>query len=103
MVQPETVEQAQLAAEGAAGAFNPGEVILGHVSNGPHPLIHLPTIYGVDFSVTKHVLMLWIVAAIVFFVITTPRRSTARARTSARSIAPSSSTTPMNRSTSPRR
>jgi F-type H+-transporting ATPase subunit a len=69
------VEAAQTAAEGA-GTFNAGEVIIGHVSNSPigHPLIHLPTVFGVDLSVTKHVLMLWIVAALVFFIITTTVR-----------------------------
>jgi F-type H+-transporting ATPase subunit a len=70
MLQPEVAEHAQQAAEGAAGAFNPGEVIIGHVSNGTHALIHLPTIFGIDFSVTKHVLMLWIVAAVLFLVVT---------------------------------
>ena len=35
-----------------------------------HPLIHLPKVMGIDFSVTKHVLMLWLVAATVFVVIT---------------------------------
>jgi F-type H+-transporting ATPase subunit a len=35
-----------------------------------HPLIHLPTVMGVDLSVTKHVLMLWLVSATVFFVVT---------------------------------
>ena len=51
----------------AAEKFKAGEVIIEHVSNtGPeHPLIHLPTILGIDFSVTKHVFMLWLVAAIV--------------------------------------
>ena len=46
--------------------------IIGHVANSPpdHPLIHLPPIFGIDLSVSKHVLMLWIVAAIVFVVIT---------------------------------
>ena len=46
--------------------------IIGHVANSPpdHPLIHLPPIFGIDMSVSKHVLMLWIVAAIVFVVIT---------------------------------
>jgi hypothetical protein len=41
------------------------EVIIGHVANSSleHPLIHLPTIFGIDFSVTKHVFMLWLVAA----------------------------------------
>ncbi len=50
------------------GGFDAGEVILHHVSNSSHdhPIIHLPTLFGIDFSVTKHVLMLWIVAALVF-------------------------------------
>lgn len=67
MVQPEAAEHA---AEGASGAFNAGEVIIGHVSNGPHPLIHLPTVFGIDFSVTKLVLMLWIAAAVLFLLVT---------------------------------
>ena len=48
--------------------FNAGETIIEHVSNSSieHPLIHLPKIFGIDFSVTKHVLMLWLVAAFVF-------------------------------------
>ena len=60
------------AAETADGGFNAGEVIIEHVSNSSldHPLIHLPTIFGIDFSVTKHVLMLWLVAATLFVVIT---------------------------------
>ena len=47
-------------------AFNAGETIINHVSNSSleHPLIHLPTIAGIDFSVTKHVFMLWLVAAL---------------------------------------
>jgi F-type H+-transporting ATPase subunit a len=67
MLQPEAAEHA---AEGASGTFNAGEVIIGHVSNGPHPLIHLPPVFGIDFSVTKHVLMLWIVATVLFLVVT---------------------------------
>jgi F-type H+-transporting ATPase subunit a len=52
--------------------FDAGETIIEHVSNSghEHPLIHLPKILGIDFSVTKHVLMLWLVAAFVFVVIT---------------------------------
>jgi len=52
--------------------FDAGTVIIEHVSNSglDHPLIHLPHIAGIDFSVTKHVLMLWIVAAIVFTAVT---------------------------------
>src|SRR5687767_1918312 len=52
--------------------FNAGEVIIEHVSNSghDHPLIHLPHVFGIDFSVTKHVFMLWLVAAVVFLVVT---------------------------------
>jgi F-type H+-transporting ATPase subunit a len=57
---------------GAPGPFNAGETIIEHVSNSgiDHPLIHLPTVFGIDFSVTKHVFMLWLVAAIVFGLVT---------------------------------
>src|SRR5918999_5558697 len=76
-------EAAQHGAEAAAEGFNAGEVIIGHVSNSglDHPLIHLPTIFGIDFSVTKHVLMLWLVAVFVFIVVTfTIRRYLAQDR-----------------------
>jgi F-type H+-transporting ATPase subunit a len=64
--------EVQHAAKPAGEGFNASEVIIGHVSNSglDHPLIHLPTIAGIDFSVTKHVLMLWLVAAVVFVVVT---------------------------------
>jgi F-type H+-transporting ATPase subunit a len=60
------------AAETASEGFNAGETIIEHVSNSglDHPLIHLPTVFGIDFSVTKHVLMLWLVAAFAFVVVT---------------------------------
>jgi F-type H+-transporting ATPase subunit a len=47
--------------------------IIGHVANSPpdHPLFHLPTVWGIDLSVSKHVLMLWVVAALLFLVVTT--------------------------------
>jgi len=66
----------EAAAEHLAGAaaetFNAGRTILEHVSNSSreHPLIHLPTLAGIDFSVTKHVLMLWLVAGTVFVLVT---------------------------------
>src|SRR5688572_5205986 len=65
-------EAAQHAGEHAAEPFNAGTTIIEHVSNSSleHPLIHLPTVMGVDLSVTKHVLMLWLVSATVFFVVT---------------------------------
>ena len=58
-------------AKEAAGKFNAGEIIIEHVSNSgiDQPLIHLPKVFGIDFSVTKHVLMLWLVAATVFVVV----------------------------------
>jgi F-type H+-transporting ATPase subunit a len=69
-------EAAQAAGHSAAEGFNAGETIINHVSNSPidHPLIHLPTIAGIDLSVTKHVFMLWLVAAIVFLLVTTAVR-----------------------------
>ena len=74
-MQPE--HAAEQAPEAAAEGFNAGTTIIEHVSNSSleHPLIHLPTIMGVDFSVTKHVLMLWIVASIIFVVVMVAVRS----------------------------
>jgi F-type H+-transporting ATPase subunit a len=70
-------DAAQTAAHGgsdaASGGFNAGETIISHIANSPldHPLIHLPTIGGIDFSVTKHVFMLWLVAAFILLGVTT--------------------------------
>ncbi len=52
--------------------FDAGEVIIGHVSNTSvhHPIIELPTLFGINFSVTKHVLMLWIAAGLLFVLVT---------------------------------
>jgi F-type H+-transporting ATPase subunit a len=56
----------------AVEKFNPGETIIEHISNSSHadPLIRLPRLFGIDFSVTKHVFMLWFVAALVFLIVT---------------------------------
>jgi F-type H+-transporting ATPase subunit a len=72
MLQPEHVESAAGVASEAAEKFNAGKVIIEHVSNSPldHPLIHLPRVFGIDFSITKHVFMLWVVAALVFLIVT---------------------------------
>jgi F-type H+-transporting ATPase subunit a len=43
---------------------------IGHVANSGE-IIHLPTLFGINFSVTKHVLMLWIVSILLFLIITT--------------------------------
>ena len=54
-----------------------GGYIIHHISNSDihHPIIQLPTIFGIDFSVTKHVFMLWVVAAIVGMVVIIPVRA----------------------------
>lgn len=58
-------------AAGESEAFNAGETIIHHIANNAeHPIIHLPRIFGIDFSVTKHVFMLWLVALLVFVGIT---------------------------------
>jgi F-type H+-transporting ATPase subunit a len=69
---PPAAEAAQHGAEAVKEGFDAGEVIIGHVSNSglDHPLIHLPHVFGVDLSVTKHVFMLWLVAIFVFVVVT---------------------------------
>ena len=56
----------------AQQTFDAGKVIIEHVSNSSpdHPLIHLPPIFGIDMSVSKHVFMLWLVAALIFIVVT---------------------------------
>jgi F-type H+-transporting ATPase subunit a len=58
-------------AESGEAHFNAGETIIEHVSNNHElPLIQLPPVFGIDFSVTKHVFMLWFVAALVFLIVT---------------------------------
>jgi len=72
MFVQEAVQHGAAAAEAHAEKFDAGETIIHHVANSApnEPLIHLPTIAGIDFSVTKHVFMLWFVAATIFIVIT---------------------------------
>ena len=38
-----------------------GPNIISHVSNSDitHPVIELPSFFGINFSITKHVVMLW--------------------------------------------
>jgi F-type H+-transporting ATPase subunit a len=72
LLQPAEADVAETGHEAATEGFNAGEVIIGHVSNSDpeHPLFHLPVVLGIDLSVTKHVLMLWIVAALLFLTVT---------------------------------
>jgi F-type H+-transporting ATPase subunit a len=69
MLQPEPV--AEHTAEAAKEGFDAGTTIIEHVANSSldHPLIHLPKIGGIDFSVTKHVFMLWVVAATILLIL----------------------------------
>ena len=82
MQQPDHTEPTEQAAvhteavEHAAEGFDAGEVIIEHVANSSfeHPILHLPVLFGIDFSVTKHVFMLLLVATAVFLLITTTVR-----------------------------
>ena len=53
-----------------------GDNIIHHVSNSDisHPIIHLPTLYGINFSITKHVFMLWLVTILVGIAVIIPVR-----------------------------
>jgi F-type H+-transporting ATPase subunit a len=69
------VVQNQIAAAGHAATeaepYDAGETIIHHVANNAgHPIIPLPKVFGIDFSISKHVLMIWLVACLVFVVIT---------------------------------
>lgn len=57
-----------MAAEHAEGSHDLGQVILHHVSNSP-PLVEIKVPIGshiLDLSITKHVVVMWIVTVIVF-------------------------------------
>lgn len=56
----------------AEGKFNAADTIIGHVANTglDHPILHIGTFYGINFDVTKHVFMVWVVAAFVFVTVT---------------------------------
>ena len=80
MPQPDhaepTAHGAEHASDHAEGGFDAGEVIIEHVANSSfeHPILHLPAIFGIDFSITKHVFMLLLVATVVFLLVTTTVR-----------------------------
>ena len=67
MSQPDHADATE---HGAEGAFNAGEVIIGHIANGPVPILEFSPIAGIDFSISKHVFMLFVVATALFFLIT---------------------------------
>ncbi len=53
-----------------------GPNIISHVSNSDitHPIIDLPTLFNINFSITKHVVMLWIASIILLSSIIIPVR-----------------------------
>ena len=63
-----------------------GPNIIHHVSNtfsetdAFHPIISLPTVFGVNLSVSKHVLMLWIVSFLLVLTIILPFRKFIRSK-----------------------
>ena len=63
--------------------FDAATTIIGHVANTglDHPIIHIPLVFGIDFSVTKHVFMVWVVAALIFVVLTSMVRPLPRSGT----------------------
>ena len=63
-------EHSDATAHGPDQGFDAGEVIIGHIANGEHPVLPLPVIAGIDFSISKHVFMLLLVATTLFFLIT---------------------------------
>jgi F-type H+-transporting ATPase subunit a len=70
--EPLATVQEHAASQVEPEKFDAGKTIIEHVANSSHdhPLIQLPKIFGIDFSVTKHVFMLWVVAVLVFVVVT---------------------------------
>jgi F-type H+-transporting ATPase subunit a len=69
IIQEQSAAVVHAATEGKP--FDAGETIIHHIANNAgNPIIPLPTIFGIDFSISKHVFMLWLVALIVFVTIT---------------------------------
>lgn len=56
-------ETAQHAAEHSAGHESGADFIMHHIL--AQPVVKLPTIFGIDLTITNHVLMMWIVSAVL--------------------------------------
>ena len=75
---PEAAAPAEATAHEAEGEEKPGDVIMHHIlDNKVYPIepfgeIHLPEIaakpFGIDISVTKHVVMIWLACAVLLVV-----------------------------------
>jgi len=67
----ENIEEVAAGHASAGEPFDAGKTILEHVANNPsNPVVRLPEVFGIDFSVTKHVFMIWLVALVVFVGVT---------------------------------
>jgi len=56
---------------------NVGDYILHHISNSSLDkdlILELPTVFGINLSVTKHVLMIWLTSLIVALIVIIPTR-----------------------------
>ena len=79
-------EAAETAVKAGELGFDPGETILHHVLDSPEieiPLTHLTIplpqfepIFGVDLSITKHVVMMWLVSLILLVLFSIAARRT---------------------------
>jgi F-type H+-transporting ATPase subunit a len=65
---PSAFAPALAASDGGHGGKQSIDFI-GHVANGD-PLIHIGPVFGIDLSITKHVLMVWVVALLLFVTVT---------------------------------
>src|SRR5262245_44709061 len=74
---------AQEAGHAAPESFDAGTTIIGHVANSSidHPQIPLPPVFGLGMTMTKHVLMLWVAAALILTVATVAARRYVRSGT----------------------
>ncbi len=70
----EAAHGVQEAAQAGGLSFNPGESILVHILDNDSfeimhgvgfDLPHLPTVAGADLTITKHVVMMWLAAAVI--------------------------------------
>ncbi|RMD93689.1 MAG: ATP synthase F0 subunit A [Calditrichaeota bacterium] len=66
LIQHQEGHAAATAAQHPAGEEGAGAFIMHHISD--QVLVKLPTVFGIDLSITKHVLLMWIAAALILVV-----------------------------------
>jgi len=62
-----SAEHGEAVQQAAKHAAEQGESGVGFIMHHvlPHPVIKLPTVWGIDLSITNHILWMWIVAAVL--------------------------------------